>query len=55
MSRPKCPNCGKFLKNVVAIVNGFDEVIRVLGDCKIHGEVENVTDWEYSDFFPQDE
>lgn len=52
---PKCPECGKFLKNVAAIVNGFDEVVQVEGDCKTHGVVKNFSDWDYSDFYPEPE
>jgi len=50
----RCPECGKFLKNVAAIVNGADEIVRVEGDCKTHGKVDNVSDWEYWDFYPEE-
>ncbi len=47
----KCPVCGKFLKNVIAQVNGFKYVLKVEGQCKTHGNVEP-TDWEWDDFYP---
>lgn len=49
----KCPECGKFLANVVADVNGMDEVIKVTGKCRKHGEVQP-TDWCWEDFFQQE-
>lgn len=50
----KCPECGKFLSKVYATVNGFDEILKVTGQCKKHGEIEP-TDWEYWDFYPEKE
>lgn len=47
----KCPECGKFLKDVTADINGFNEIISVEGFCKKHGTVEP-TDWCYENFFP---
>jgi hypothetical protein len=45
----KCPKCGRFLKNIGAIVNGLDEIKKVVGTCSRDGRVEP-TDWEYDDF-----
>ncbi len=50
----KCPECGKWLKNVYADLNQENEILKVTGQCKKHGEVEP-TDWEYWDFFPGQE
>ena len=47
----KCPRCGKYLKDVVALVDGFDQVKKVEGKCKKHGVIET-NDWEYWDFYP---
>lgn len=35
----KCPVCGKFCSNVGVWVNGLEEVVKITGICKIHGEV----------------
>lgn len=51
MNFPRCDQCGKFLKNVTATVNGFDEIVKVEGECKKHG-VMKTNDWEYWDFYP---
>lgn len=48
----KCPKCGWFLKNVVATVNGLEEIIKVQGECKRCGVVEP-NDWAWDDFFPE--
>lgn len=50
----KCPKCGKYLSCVTALVNGFDEIIKVEGTCRKHGVVET-NDWEYWDFYPGSE
>lgn len=50
----KCPQCGRFLKNVNALVNGFDEIQKVEGRCAKHGIIET-SDWEYWDFYPGEE
>jgi hypothetical protein len=49
----KCPECGKFLKDVTAIINGNDDIKKVFGFCKKHGKV-NPTDWSYEDFVHND-
>jgi hypothetical protein len=49
----KCPECGKFLKDVTAMVNGFDEIKEVEGYCRTHGKV-RPTDWAYWDFYPEE-
>lgn len=49
--RFKCKQCGKFLSDVWAHINGENEVSDVRGKCTTHGEVQ-VTDWDYEDFFP---
>ncbi len=46
----KCPECGKFLSKVEATVNGFEEIVKVNGECKKHGTVEP-KDWEADDFY----
>lgn len=48
----KCPECGKFLKNIEVVTNGLQEVLSVQGDCKEHGAV-NPTDWDYDDIFEE--
>lgn len=49
----QCPKCGRFCKNVMAEINGFDQIIRVDGDCKIHGKVDlTEAEWSYDDFSP---
>lgn len=50
----KCPECGKFLKQVEATINGANEVVKVEGICKKHGVVEP-TGWDYETFFPYPE
>jgi len=45
----KCPQCGKFLKDVSAEAI-FDDIRRVWGICKTHGIVEP-DDWCWDDFF----
>jgi len=45
----RCPICGKFVSDCVAIVNGNNDIIKVEGKCKIHGIV-NPDDWEADDF-----
>jgi uncharacterized radical SAM superfamily Fe-S cluster-containing enzyme len=47
----KCPECGKFLKKVNALVTADDEILKVEGQCRKHGTVET-NDWEYWDFYP---
>jgi hypothetical protein len=47
----KCPECGKFLREVKADVDIEKNILRVVGTCVKHGEVEP-TDWSYEDFFP---
>jgi hypothetical protein len=47
----KCPKCGRFLKNVMADIDGDNNVTEVEGTCSKHGKV-NPTDWDYEDFFP---
>jgi hypothetical protein len=37
----------------MAEINGFDQIIRVDGDCKIHGKVDlTEAEWSYDDFSP---
>jgi len=51
----QCLTCGRFIKDVVATVNGFDEIVKVTGNCSKCGEVDLTTaDWWYEDFFPPD-
>lgn len=50
----RCPECKKYLKNVTALVSGFDDILEVTGWCKKHGEVKT-DDWEYWDFYPGEE
>jgi transcriptional regulator NrdR family protein len=45
----KCPNCDKYVSQVVATFNGADEIKRVEAECKKCGTVEP-TDWEWDDF-----
>ncbi len=48
----KCPECGRFIKDVVANINELtDEIEEVEGICSKHGKV-NPTDWECEDFYP---
>lgn len=47
----KCPTCGKFLKDVNADISIENEILRVYGVCKKHGEVEP-ENWDYETFFP---
>ncbi len=50
----KC-HCSKFVANVVAVINGLQEIIRIEGDCKRHGRVDvtQSSDWDYEDFDPE--
>lgn len=50
----KCPECGTFLKNVLAKCRRWDDRIFVSGVCKVHGSVEP-TDWEADDFEWEDD
>ena len=54
MNHSKCPICGRFVGNVYAIVNGLDEIVRVMGTCRIHGEVDvtKTSSWVWENFFP---
>lgn len=45
----KCPECGKFLKNVTAKCRRWDDKIFVTGTCKTHGSVAPI-DWVADDF-----
>lgn len=50
--------CRKFLSNVSAICvgpPGDERIVAVHGDCKVHGDVETHTTWDYEEFFPDDE
>ncbi|MBA7629320.1 hypothetical protein ES703_36818 [subsurface metagenome] len=35
----KCPHCGKFCSNVRIWENGLEEIVKIIGTCKTHGEV----------------
>ena len=46
----RCPICGKFVSNAIALIREWDEqIIKVKAHCKIHGLV-NPKDWEGDDF-----
>ena len=52
----KCPVCGKFVKDVIALMNEYGEIIIITGKCKTHGKVDvSNSDWCYEDFFPERE
>ena len=47
----QCLNCGRFCGNVEATINGFDEIVKVEGDCKRCGHVDLTrSNWGYEDF-----
>ena len=54
----KCPECGKFVKDVEALVEEvlfIDEkkITKVTGVCAKHGKVDLTNeDWSYEEFFP---
>ena len=48
-----CPKCKKFVSKVRYWINGFEEITKVVGTCKKHGEVEP-TNWEYEDLVPEE-
>ena len=50
----QCPECGKFLAEVTAMINGLGKIVEVVGICKTC-EVVHPTDWDYDDFFPEPE
>lgn len=43
-----CPKCRWFLGNIRYWMNEDADIIKVLGICKRHGEVEPI-DWAYED------
>jgi predicted nucleic-acid-binding Zn-ribbon protein len=45
----QCPKCGKFLKQIIATVNGNEEITQVTGICHTHHKVE-IKDWNYDEF-----
>lgn len=51
-----CPTCGKFCKNIKAIMDGFENIIKVTGECKKCGIVDLTnSDWCYEDFVREEE
>jgi hypothetical protein len=49
-------DCGRFLGDVHAIVSGpsgDERILRVLGTCRKHGEVESKTPYDWEEFFPE--
>lgn len=44
--RQRCPACGRFLRDVVAWVNGNGDIRRVEGACSTHGR-QAVTNYDY--------
>ena len=51
----KCETCGRFVKSVVAEINGLGDITKVKGFCSKCGEVDLTKgDWIYEDFFPED-
>lgn len=48
---PRCPECGKFIKEGNILVNGLDEVKFTGWVCKTHGEV--TPDYEYGETDPE--
>lgn len=48
----QCMKCGRFCGNVEATVNGFDEIVKVEGDCSKCGHVDlTKSNWVYEDFY----
>lgn len=45
----RCPECGRFVGEVVVLKRLLDERIFVTGQCKKHGQVEP-DDWDADDF-----
>ena len=52
----RCGDCGRFVSNIKAEVNGLGDINNIFGDCKEHGRVivTNTADWCYEYFFPED-
>jgi len=49
----KCPNCGRFTKDDVAIINGLDDIVRVDSTCKKCGLI-HPENWDADDFVNED-
>lgn len=50
----KCLYCGRFCADVLASVNGFDQITKVEGVCRRCGKVDLTdADWCYEEFFPE--
>ena len=50
----KCPQCGKFCKDVFALMDADGNVKRVEGVCIKHGKVDLTNeDWSYEQFVEQ--
>lgn len=45
----RCPNCGRFVANSIATINGLGDICLVTADCSRCGEVK-VENYEYDDF-----
>ncbi len=52
MSFGNCPVCGRFCGNILATVNGLEQITKVTGTCEKHGE-QDLTDqdWCSDDFY----
>ena len=52
----KCPECGRFMSQPTAYVNGFGDVIDVTATCTVHGKLSVFEQpWDYEEFFPEGE
>jgi len=49
----RCPECKRFAKPTTYRINGFEEILDVLGICKKHGEVHVLWD-DYDEIVPEE-
>lgn len=46
-----CPECGRFCGNIRGLISEMDGLMKVEGDCKVHGTVDLTgQSWAVEDF-----
>jgi len=53
--RGHCPKCGKWVGSITGYINEEIGLIKVIGTCKVHDEVDiTKQEWTFDDFWGED-